>query len=202
MKDRFSEKSFLPRKRNARKGKAMSKVRANPGISGLNLYIDKKNRVIYLNPLTKKAVMVPKSDYRRFNMYRTRYLASISAFLIMAILFNDWFHSPLWIAFVLALVIYAGFEYSFQKFVNRLPDAPKFDRAKCEHTYDLSIPSKDRTRALVKIVLYIILGVLLVVNAYQMKYDQMQLVLCWIAMFCCIGYACFTMWQLSRSSRN
>ncbi len=179
----------------------MSKVRANPGLSGLNLYVDKKNRVIYYNPLTKKAVMVPKSDFRKFNMYRTRYLAVISAFLVMAILFGDWFHLPVWIALVLSLLLWAGFEYSFSLFINKLPPAPKFSRETCEHTYDLSIPQKDRTRARVKIVLYFILGILLVVNAYQLHYDETQLVLCWIAMVCCFAYAGFTIWQLSRSKK-
>ncbi|MEY8380712.1 hypothetical protein [Ileibacterium valens] len=179
----------------------MSRVQANPGLSGLNLYIDKKNRIIYYNPLVKKAVMIPKSDYRKFNMYRTRYLAVISAFLIMAILFEEWFHWPLWLAFVLSLIIYAGFEFSFYKFVNRLPDAPKFNKESCVHTYDLSIQPKDRTRAKVKIVLYFILGILLVVNAYQMNYDPSMLIMCWIAMICCFAYAGFTIWQLSRSTK-
>lgn len=177
----------------------MSKVQYNPGISGINLYIDKKGRLIYLNPLTRKPVFVPKASMRKFNMYRSRYITVAAAFLIMAILFHDWLHWPLWIAVLLTLMIWAGFDYSFYRFVSSLPPVQKFDREKCRSTYDLAIPESDRNKAILRIVLIVAVGILLVINGLQMHYDSFQMFLCWAAMVCLFLYAAFIGWQLYRA---
>lgn len=180
----------------------MAKVRVNSGLSGLNLYTDRKGRLIYYNPLLKKAWQVPKHDEKKFSSFKARFIFSAATLLVLCLVFNDWFHWPIWIAVLLSLAVFIVLEILFVRFLNTLPPVNNFDKTKLTHTYDLTITEKDRSRAILRLILYVVLGVLLVVNAYQMHYDAGMLLLCYGAMIYCLGYAAFLFWQLSRSQKN
>lgn len=171
-------------------------------ISGLNIYIDSKKRTIYYNPLRKKAWYVPKYDFKKFQMYKMRYMAAIAATLVGWTILNDWFKLPMWVAFAVGLLVWAWMEYGFYKFQNGLQPVRKFDKSQLKSTFDMNMNPEDKSRNWVKIALYVILGVLLVFNAYDQGYAGWTLYACWFAGILCCCYAIFLVYMMLRKPKE
>lgn len=169
---------------------------------GRNLYLDRKNRMIYVSPLLKEALYLPKYDYRKFNRYKSRFLVPVAAFMVLATTMSSWFSMPVWVSVVLALLIFAGMEFSFYRFLRTLTVVKNFEKDKAVSTVDTVISSDMRTKCWLKIILYVLLGVLLVINGYQQHYDLWVLVCCWLAMAYCLYTAGKLLIMLIRSPKN
>lgn len=154
--------------------------------TGKNIYIDKKRRIIYLSPLLHQAFLIPKSSYVKFNRYKSRFLLSLSVFLVLATTLPNWFGTPVWACGLIALVLFAGLEYSYYKFLKTLPVVDKFDPEKASPTVIQEITPEMRSKCWVRIVLYLLLGVLLVFNAYDQHYDIWMLIACWGVLAYCL----------------
>ncbi len=166
---------------------------AEPGQpTGKNLYFDNKKRMIYVSPYLHEALYLPKYEYKKFNRFQSRYVICAATFMILGPALSSWFELPLWIAFVIALLALAGFEYSFYRFQKGLTVVKNFDKESAISTVDQMITSESRQKAYIKIVLYILLGVLLVFNAYDQHYSQVVITICWIALVGCL-YMAFTL---------
>lgn len=168
---------------------------------GRNLYFDAKHRMIYVSPLLREALYLPKYDYKKFNRYKSRFLIAIAAFMILGTAFSEWFEWPLWISIVLSLLIFAGIEFSFYKFQKTLTVVKNFDKAEATPTVNSVISPDMRAKCWLKIVLYIVLGVLLVVNAYDQHYDLWLLIACYVAMVYCLFIAGTLIWQVMKSPK-
>ncbi|MEY8309063.1 hypothetical protein AAK899_06050 [Erysipelotrichaceae bacterium 51-3] len=169
---------------------------------GKNLYIDKKRRIIYLSPYLHEALYLPKFDYKKFNRYKSRYLIVAATFMILATAFDTWFHWPIWSAIIITVALWGGLEYSFYKFQKTLVPVKGFDAAKCTPTVDSVIAPDQRSKCYLKVVLYILLGVLLVFNAYDQHYSTIIIVACWAALLFCFYTAFKLTWMLIKSPKN
>lgn len=169
---------------------------------GKNLYIDNKRRMIYTSPLLREALYLPKYDYRKFNRYKSRYLVAIATFMILSTAMTSWFDLPLWVSVVISLLVFAAMEFSFYKFQKTLTVVKNFDISKAQSTVSLEIAPDMRTKCWLKIVLYAILGVLLVVNAYEQKYDLTLLLCCWGALVYCFYTAFKLLMMVLRSPKK
>lgn len=182
------------------KGMFMARVINQDQILGMNIYLDRKNRTVYYSPITRRAYQVPPSDFKRFRAFKARYVTVLAGFMVMLILCSDWMKLPLWVPIVLSLVIWGVIEYFYYRFLNSLPPYPKFDKSKLKPSYEMSITREERNKAWLRIVLYVVVGVLLVINAYQLHYDFAMLAACYAAMILLCGYAIFSIWQLSKTT--
>lgn len=163
--------------------------------TGKNIYIDKKRRIIYVSPLLHQAFLIPKSSYIKFNRYKSRFLLSLSVFLVLATTLPTWFHTPVWVCGIIALVLFAGLEYSYYKFLKTLPTMDKFDPQKACPTVIQEITPEMRNKCWVRIILYLLLGILLVINAYDQHYDVWMLIACWGVLAYCF-YAALRLFLL------
>lgn len=168
---------------------------------GKNLYFDKKRRMIYTSPMLREALYLPKYDYKRFNRYKSRYIITAATFMILATSLNEWFEMPLWVSLVATLLVFAGIELSFYKFQKTLTVVKDFGKANATSTIDNEISSDMRTKCWIKIVLYVILGVLIVVNAYQSHYSNLIIGLCWAALVLFLYMAFDLLRTLMRSPK-
>lgn len=170
--------------------------------SGKNLYIDKKRRLIYVSPLLHQALYVPRSAYKKFNFYRIRFLLGVAVFLVLTSTAGAWFSFPLWGSLLISLLAFAALEYAWYQFLKTLTVMKSFDPAKAEPTLLQFIPVEMRNRCWLRVVLYSLLGILLVVNAYQQNYDPLMLVACYAAMAWCLYTAIQLAVRLVRSSKS
>lgn len=168
---------------------------------GMNIYFDKKNRTIYYSPITKKAYQVPPGDFKRFRMFKSRYMAVFAAFLILILIFGDMLGMSLWVPIVLTLVVWGLFEFFYYKFLNSLPLYKNFDKSRLRSSYDFPISNEERKKSWLRVVLYFVLGILLVVNAYQNDYGTAMLAACYAAMALCFFYGFFIIWQLGKAAK-
>lgn len=153
---------------------------------GKRLYLDSKRRTIYLSPLLHEALYLPKYDFKRFNQFRNRYFIAAATLMIAVTVFDSWFKLPVWGAFVLAALVFAVFEYRFFKFQKTLSVVKDFDKSKAVCTETVDITKEAITKAWLKAVLYLALGVLLVLNAYEQHYSDIVIYACWAALVLCI----------------
>lgn len=166
--------------------------------AGNRLYIDKKRRIIYDSPLLHQYLYLPKQDYKKFNRYKTRYLVSAATFLILVIALDSWTSLPSVYSFVISaavgMLVLGGFEYSFYKFQKSLSVAKNFSKENALPTIEQTVSPEVRSRCILRMVLYVILGVLLVFNAYDQHYSPWIIAACWAALVFCF----YTAFKLAR----
>ena len=186
----------------SRKGRTVSAPIDPEQPVGKHLFFDNKRRLIYVSPLLHKNLYLPKYDYKRFNRYNSRFIVAVATIMICGSALTDWFKMPMWIAFVLGALVFAGFEWSFYKFQKGLTVVSDFDPSKATPTVSSVISSDMRTKTWLKIILFIVLGVLLVVNAYQSHYSQQVIILCWCGLAVCVYMAINLLILLFRSPKE
>lgn len=193
-------RSLAVSQKGKRKTAAAQSVPNEP--KGSNLYKDSKGRMIYYYPLTKQACYIPKFDYRKFNLYQSRYLISVAAFMVLVTILQEWFHTPFWIPLVISGALAVILEIRFQKFLKSMQPVKKFDKEKLTPTVSMTMDSEARTKTLIKIVLLVLLGILIVINAYQSHYSQMLVIFCYLAMAFCLWQALLYVRLLIRSPKQ
>ena len=77
-------------------------------IYGLNIYEDKKGRIIYKDFLMKNAVYIPTFDFKMFSFYRYRYIIGVSSFIVLQTLFTL-FHASVLLSNILTIFIFVFF---------------------------------------------------------------------------------------------
>lgn len=170
---------------------------------GKRLYIDNKRRIIYDSPLLHQYLYVPKYDYKKFNRYKPRFLVAAAVFMILVSALDAWTSLPVWVSLLISLaaglLILGWMEYSFYKFQKTLTSMKNFDPAKATPTLQQTITPEMRSRCILRIVLYITLGVLLVYNAYDQHYSSLIIIACWAALAFCF-YTAFKLIRLLMRS--
>jgi hypothetical protein len=167
---------------------------------GLNVYIDSKGRTVYYSPFEKKAWYVPAFEYKKFNRYRSRYMIAIASLMLLTVLMKEWFDLPLWIPIVISVGIWAGLEYSFYKFLHALQPVKHFSKEGFRHSYEIVMTEDDRKKVWIKCLLYLLLGVLIVVNAYMQNYDFWLILACYAALVFCLVQIVSLLYQLKKAS--
>ncbi|UNT96581.1 hypothetical protein [Allobaculum mucilyticum] len=185
---------------NGRKGASATMDPEQP--YGKNLYFDKKRRMIYTSPLLHEALYIPKYEYRKFNRFKSRYVISAATLMVSWVILDDWFSTPFYVPILLALLVFGLFEFSFYRFQKSLSVVKDFDKSKAVPTQSEVISGDQRTKAWLKVVLYVVLGVLLVVNAYEQHYEGLILYVCWAGLVVCIGFAINILMLILKSGKE
>ena len=173
----------------------------NDQIKGLNVYTDEKNRVIYYHPLTKKAIYVPAFEQKTFSMYQKRYLLAACAFILLTTILADWFELPTFVPLLITIVGVVLVEFNFHKYLNKLQPVKHFNKEKCTGYFDI-LEGEDKTKMILRIILYLALGIVLVINAYVSKYDQISIVACWIILIGLVAYVGTLIYSLIRKKNK
>lgn len=169
---------------------------------GKRLYLDSKRRTIYLSPILHEALYLPKYDFKRFNQYRNRYFITAATLMVSATVFDSWFNLPIWVAILLAALVFAIIEYRFYKFQKSLSVIKDFDKSKAVCTESTEITKEALTKAWLKAALYVALGVLLVLNAYEQHYTDVVIYICWAGLILCVGMAFNIVSMIFRSKKE
>lgn len=140
-------------------------------LSGRNIYGDKKNRVIYLSPITKKAYVLKPMHVKEFNQSKSRFILPIIIFIfISGIAFDkpiiDIPYAPL-VAALIALAVYGFFAYRFYyKFLPTLTVLPNFVP---EHKNSFLDTARRRSPnvSMLRLGLLLVMAVLFILNGRQ-----------------------------------
>lgn len=166
----------------------MAKNNNQQELYGFNIYKDKKGRMIYYDMIKKRAVYIPAFDMKMFSFYKYRYIFVVSAFIVLQTLLTEWFELNYIIPIIISFAILAILEVKFRRFIANKQPVKHFKKEECTGYIDI-LNTQDKNKMILKIILYIVLGVLLVLNAYDRQYNGMTIVFCWIIAIACCSYA-------------
>ena len=165
-------------------------------IYGLNIYEDKKGRIIYKDFLMKNAVYIPTFDFKMFSFYRYRYIIGVSSFIVLQTLFIL-FHASVLLSNILTIFIFVFLEYKFRVFLKDKQKVKKFNKSEYIGYIDV-LNKQDPTKMLLKAVLYIALGILILYNGYDKSYVGVSLAFCWLIMIVCVFYGLIQFYAFSK----
>ncbi|MGM9941665.1 MAG: hypothetical protein ACI32N_06705 [Bulleidia sp.] len=136
----------------------------NTLLTGRNMYRDNHGNLIYHNPKTNIVYRIPSTKESTFATYQSRYALAVVCFVFLYLLFNLNLFLSLGISIAAAVFL----EWKYRKFLGAQAQSAGFlkkDKIRSmDDTIDLS------TGALVlRVVLYMALAVLLVVNTFVSK---------------------------------
>lgn len=145
------------------RSKPIEKIR----LSGRNIYTDKKGRVIYYDFITKKGYLVDKSKENSAQFFKNRFVIILFAAILFGGTFLSWIQAAIAWAVMMALseVVYRR---SFLQKMEKVTDVD-FERRVSALRYTME--NKEKGRIIVLAVLYLLLAVLVVLNAYLEKYS-------------------------------
>lgn len=145
------------------KTKPVEKIR----LSGRNIYTDKKGRVIYYDFITKQGYLVDKKRENSAQFFKNRFVVLLFAAILFGATFLTWIQAAIAWAVMMALAE-VMFRCSFLKKMEKVTDVD-FERRVSALQYIME--NKEKGRIGILAFLYLLLAVLVVLNAYMEKYS-------------------------------
>ncbi len=126
------------------------------------VYQDINGRTLYFNYFYKNAFIINKKDEKKFNLYANRFVVPVLAFIIFISLEFNVLTST--IAFVFSLFVMS---FMFHKsFLKSLSTVEKYELKPKQDKINKLVNTNQKTNLLVKALLFILIGILLPINAY------------------------------------
>ena len=142
-------------------------------LSGNNIYLNRYGEVVYYNIFNKNGYIVSKQVEQKFKLFYYRY----STIFIVMILLGDYFKS-FRNTFLVGLGAIALVELYFRIFfLNKLKVIENFKREHKTSKLESIVKSKEKEKTVMRICAYILLSVLIVINAIQQNYNALLVTL-------------------------
>lgn len=136
-------------------------------LSGRNIYTDKKGRVIFYDMLTKKGYLVGKQNENSALFFKNRFAVILFAAILLGGTLLSWLQAVIAWAVMMALA-----EFSFRmSFLKKLEPVTDVDFERRVSALQYIVENKEKGRVIALAVLYLLLAVLVVANAYVEKYS-------------------------------
>lgn len=156
----------------ARKGNKFKK-NEKLKIGGMHIYVDHRGRAIYYDVITKIGYVM--DDYENaYRPYAMRFVIGIFAAVMMSM-----FVLPMWMCGLIGFAAYGFMEVKFRLFLKKLPQLLDFKPEKRAGMVDTAA-NEEPKKIIAKLVLYMLLAVLIIINAYDQKYDGVMLAANWL----------------------
>lgn len=142
-------------------------------LSGNNLYLDSFGDLVYYNILDKNGYIVSKEMESKFKLFYYRY----SVIFIILILFADYFKTMQNTLLAGAAAVVISELYFRVFFLKGLKVIKEFKRERKVSKLESIISSKEKEKAVIRAGAYVLLSVLLVLNAIQKNSNVLFLAL-------------------------
>lgn len=142
-------------------------------LAGNNLYLDVYGNTVYYNIFDKNGYIVSKEVEQKFRLFYYRY----SIIVIVLILLGDYFKS-LQNTFIVGVSAVALVELYFRViYLKKLKSIKNFKRDKKASKLEVIIRSKEKEKIVMKAFSYILLSILIVLNAVQQNFNIVFMIL-------------------------
>ncbi len=170
-------------------------------LTGINIYYNNKNQIIYYHPLFKKGYIIKPELEEKFKIYKSRFLVPILLFIISKFSFN---HHYL-LATLFGVIGFVYIEYHFIKTLNSLTTIAVFDK-KYYHQ-SLTINKEFSIKPIIiKVILLPIISSLLIINLFvekQILENQVLFALTIMVIIVSIFYffhSCYLLYKIKKNS--
>lgn len=137
-------------------------------LSGHNIYLDMYGDTIYYNIFNKNGYIVSKAMEQKFKLFYYRY----SIIFIILILLGDYFNTfQNTLLFGVGLIALSEF-YFRVFFLNKLKVIKNFKRERKVSILENTIKSKEKEKTIMKAGAYILLSILIILNAIQQNLNS------------------------------
>lgn len=144
--------------------------------TGLHIYEDNKGRDVYYDIFTKKGYVIQEKNRQTYSKYENRYLLVIILIILLCSITNMYL-----LSIIIGVVVAGVYEFSFRyKFLDGLVCLNNFKPDKKNSIIDQIASSGQKNKVIIKIVLYIALAVLIVLNGYRQNLSTLLMVICYI----------------------
>lgn len=142
-------------------------------VSGHNIYLDRYGDKVYYNTFDKNGYIVSKQMEQKFRLLYYRY----SVICIVIILLGDYFYT--WQnTLLVGIGVTALVEIYFRLFfLKKLKVIKNFKRDHKTSLMESTINSKEKEKTIMKACAYVLLSILLIINAIQQNLNVMFLIL-------------------------
>ena len=134
-------------------------------LEGINIYRDRKNQKVYLDPFTKKGYVITPNKEKTFQTLNNVPLYTILVGVFCYVLFEF----PWWVALIAMLATAALLEYRFYKFLNNCTVYANFKPEKKNQPTPYSSPD---SIIYIKIALFLLLAILLILSVTLYETSQ------------------------------
>ncbi len=146
----------------------MKNDRRNNIMMSRNVYTD-QNRLIYYDPLTKKAHQITKADEKAFIYFQTGIPAACLIAAVVAYYTKNYILAGA-IGVLIALIVYLIFHFIF---IARLPIYPKYTLPERKGMIDRMAEKNPKGKLLMTAIVMLGLAVLVIINAGMQDYDRL-----------------------------
>lgn len=142
-------------------------------LAGSNIYLDLYGETVYYNFFDKNGYIVSKQMEQKFKVFYYRY----SIIFIIMILLGDYFNSLL-NTFLVGIGVVGIIELYFRFiFLKQLKVIKNFKRERKTSMLESIIKSNEKEKIVMKACAYVLLSVLIVINAIQQNFNVLFLTL-------------------------
>lgn len=131
-------------------------------LSGRNIYLDRKGQYVYYNKRNKIGYRIPIEKIGKYRFLQTRYMMA----LVTYILLSEFMGLPTAVGLMIGLAVlaYTTFDY-YKRFLPNLTQFHNYTPDEGLGEIDL-LMKEDTARLYTKVFLYIIFGILLILNVF------------------------------------
>ena len=140
-------------------------------LAGKNIYLDMYGDTVYYNAFDKKGYIISPQVEQKFRVIYYRYSIIIIALILLGDYFKT-FQSTLLVG--VAATVIAEFRVIFLKKLKSIKD---FKRERKLSKLEIIINSKAKEKTMMKLCAYVLLSILIVINAIQQNYNMIFMTL-------------------------
>ncbi|MDU5106905.1 MAG: hypothetical protein E6241_09305 [Clostridium sp.] len=142
-------------------------------LSGSNIYLDMYGDKVYYNIFDKNGYIISKQMENKFRLLYYRYYIICIVIILLGNYFHTW-QNTLLVGIGAVVLVELYFRLSFLK---KLKVIKNFKREKKTSLMESIINSKEKERVIMKAIAYILLSILVIINAIQQNFNLMFLIL-------------------------
>lgn len=162
--------------------------------SGIHIYIDDKGRDVYYDVFTKRGYVIQEKNRSTYARFENRYLLCIILIILLCSITDNYLLSII-IGVVAAIIYEIAFRFNF---LTTLVAINNFKPKEKNSIINQIANSNQKQKTIIKVILYIALAVLIVINAYKQGLSTPLIILSYIVSLFGIASAIINIIALTR----
>lgn len=145
----------------------------NIDLAGINIYLNTCGNTVYYNVFDKNGYIVSNKIEQKFKLLYYRYFIIVALLVLLGDYFNS-FENTLLVGFIASITIEVYFRTIFLK---KMKISKNFKRDKKVSRIENIIKNNEKEKMIMKSCAYIVLSILIVINAIQQNYSFVFMIL-------------------------
>lgn len=162
--------------------------------SGIHIYLDEKGRDVYYDIFTKNGYVIQEKNRASYAKFENRYLLCIILTILLCGITNKYL-----LSIIIGLAVAIVYEIAFRaSFLPTLVMLRNFVPKEKYSIVDQIAKSNQKQKTIIKVILYIALAILIVINAYRQQLSMPLMILSYLVSIFGIASAIINIIALSK----